>query len=204
MKAFIYNYLCDISIKDIATFLFTAIGLIIAGMGLATWKKQIKGTKEFETAYNLHYSVLKLRDAIKHVRNPMIWPSESNKALQHSKTKYPEKSAEDMGKNSYAHVYEMRWEEIVNASTEMESHLLAAEVLWGPEILNLIKSLNKKIIELNINLKQNFEPELRTKDFMKIHNVIYDQSGENEEDAFSKEVSKAIQNITNFIKSKIS
>lgn len=204
MKAFMYDFFCNISIKDIVTFLFTAIGLIIAGMGLATWKKQIKGTKEFETAYNLHYAVLKLRNAIKHVRNPAIFPSESNKAIQYSKNKYPDKAKENVEKDSHSSVYEMRWEEITNAFTEMESHLLAAEVSWGPEIVSLIKPLNKKVIELNINLKQNFQPELRTKDFMEIHNVIYDQSGEDEEDAFSKEVSKAIQDITNYIKSKIS
>jgi hypothetical protein len=102
------NYSCYLLIKDTLTFLLTTAGLIIAGLGLATWKKQIKGSKEFETAYNLHYAILRLRDAIKHVRNPGIWPSESNEALKYAKTKYPSISEVDLEKKSHAYVYEMR------------------------------------------------------------------------------------------------
>ena len=202
MKIFIDQF-CHLPIKDVITFLFTLAGLVIAGMGLATWKKQIHGTKEFETAYNLRYSILKLRDAIKHVRNPMIWPSESNRALKYSKEKYPEKQ-EQIDKNTDAYVYEMRWEEIVSASTEMESHLLFAEVLWGTEILNLVKPINKKITELNICLKQNFQPKLRTKDFKEIDDVMYDTSGEEGEDKFTKDVTSAVKEINDYLKNKIS
>jgi hypothetical protein len=190
--------------KDLITFVFTATGLIIAGMGLAAWKKQIKGIKEFEAGYDLHYSLLKLRDAIKHVRNPAIFPSESHKAIQYSKAKYPDKSDEELSKDTQSYVYEMRWEEITEAFTEMESHLLAAEVLWGSEILKLIVPLNTKIIELNIALKQNFQPELRTKDVTEIHEVIYYMGNwnENDGDTFSKEVSDFIKTITDYIKNR--
>ena len=70
---------------------FTFSGLVIAGFGLATWKKQIKGSKEFEAVHNLHFAMLKLREAIKHVRNPAIWPSESQRAVKFIKERSPEK-----------------------------------------------------------------------------------------------------------------
>ncbi len=205
MKFFITQF-CHLSLKEIITFLLTLAGLIIAGMGLFTWKKQIKGSKHFETGYNLHYSVLKLRDAIKHVRNPAIFPSESQRAIQYSKNKYPNKSEEEIEKSSNAYVYEMRWEEIATAATEMESHMLGAEVLWGPEILILVRPLNKKITDLNINLKQYFNPDFRTKEYMEIHDVVYDQSNWDtaEEDALTKEVSGAVKGIEDYIKTKIS
>lgn len=192
-------------LKDVVTFILTIIGLYIAGVGLVTWKKQIKGSKEFKTSYNLHYSVLKLRDAIKHVRNPIIWNSENYKAIEYFKNKYPGKANDkDLEKNSDVVVYNMRWEEITNAYTEMESHLLSAEVLWDAEILDKVKPLKKKVAELNINLKQYLEPELRTKSIEDIRNIIYDQSNEAEEDTFSKEVTESIEGITNYIKKKIS
>ena len=81
---------------------------------------------------------------------------------------------------------------ITDAYTEAESHLLTAEALWGHEIMDLTKPLNKKVRELNINLNQNFAPEMRTKDLMATHDVIYDKSSETEQDAFSTEVSKAL------------
>lgn len=192
-------------IKDVVTFIFTLSGLIIAGMGLATWKKQIKGTKEFETAYNLHYSVLKLRDSIKHVRNRAIWPSESNKALQYAKINLPDGTTIEDKQKSQAYVYEMRWEKIIAASTDIESYLLAAEVLWGSEISHLIKPLNIKISELNIALGQYFNPTLRTKEYMEIHDLIYNKGdGDKNEDVFSKEVNMTIKPIIDYLKQKIS
>ena len=189
--------------KDVLTALFTLAGLIIAGLGLATWKKQIKGSKEFETSHNLHFAMLKLREAIKHVRNPAIWPSESQRAVKFIKDKNPEKSDEELKKNEHSYVYEMRWQKITDAYTEAESHLLAAEALWGHEIVDLTKPLNKKVRELNINLNQNFAPEMRTKDLMAIHDVIYDKSSETEQDAFSTEVSKSIDAIADYLREKI-
>jgi hypothetical protein len=193
--------------KDFFTFIFTLAGLIIAWVGLATWKKQIKGSKNFEMAYNFHYSMLKLRNAIEYVRNPAIFPSENNKAIQYSKDKYPEKPEEEIKKDSNLYVYEMRWEKINNALKEMESHLLAIEVLWGPEILTLIKPLNRKIIELNSALKQMFgPPEYRVKKLDELYGIIYDKSNwiNGEKDPFNKEISQIIEKITNYIKNKIS
>jgi len=44
----------------------------------------------------------------------------------------------------------------------------------------------------------------RAKDYMDLHNVIYDKGdGSTEEDVFSKEVVQAVQGVTIYIKSKI-
>ena len=192
-----------IILKDILTFGVTVAGLIIAGMGLATWKKQIKGAKEFEVAYDLHYSILKLRNAIRHVRHPGIWPSESRKAIEYSKLKYPDKNLEEIEKNPHAYVYEMRWEKITEADTEIESHLLAGEVLWGYDIKNQLKPLDTKVTELNIALQQRFQPELRTKSHMEIHDIMYDQLNDSMNDKFGREIDKIIESIATYLKQKI-
>lgn len=190
-------------IKDLITLALTVAGIIVASGGLSTWKKQIRGKKIFEVSYNLNYSVLKLRDAIKHVRNPAIWNNENYKALQYFKNKYPDRIDDvNLEKNSSIYVYEMRWEEITNAYTEMESHLLAAEVLWGSEILDKIKHLRKKVNELNISLQQHLNPNLATKKPEELNKIIYDVGNENEKDAFSQEVDTAVDEIANYIKMK--
>lgn len=191
--------------SDAITAVSAIVISILAVYGVREWKRQIKGTKEFETAYKLHYSVLRVREAIKHVRNPAIWPGENRKALEYYRVKYPDRP--DKKDSSKMHVYEMRWEKIMNASTKMESYLLAAEVLWGSEILDKIKPLKEKISKLNINLHKYLDPELRTdtpKEFEAIDAIIYDSSNEDEEDAFSLEINEVIKEITNYIKQKIS
>lgn len=192
--------------KDLITFALSVAGLYIAGGGLFTWKNQIEYKKDHDVADNLHLSLLKLRDAIKHVRNPAIFPSESYSAAQRFKSENPNISEKEMSEKNHAYVYELRWKEIQQASTEVDSNLLMAEVLWGSEIRKKVIPLNKKITELNIALKQNFQPELRTDDFMKIHDVIYDKGdwSRDAEDAFSKDINVAIQEITDYMQSKIS
>lgn len=189
-------------IKELMTFVLTVTGLVIANGGLFTWQKQIEYSKKDAVVNNLHLSLLKLRDAIKHVRNPGIFPSEKQKAEQYFKSKYPE-NIELVEDNSY--VYEMRWEEISKALTEMEASLLNAEMLWGAEIRKLVKPLYGKISELNITLKQNFNPTLRTKDFMEIHDVMYDKSDwiNDIEDSFSGHVNTNIEKVVVFMKKKI-
>lgn len=189
--------------KDVITFLLTGVGILVAGLGLVTWKKQIKGTKDFDTAYNLHYSLLKLRDAIEYVRGPAIFPSESNQAIKHTQAKYPEKPLIEIEKNSIAYVYEMRWEKITAAFTEMESHMLAAEVLWGPEILTLVKPMREKVTILSMNIRENFtEPDMRTMDRADVRGIIYARF--DEKDLFANEVNGVIKAIGAYLKTKMS
>jgi hypothetical protein len=197
---------CWLLIKDTLTFILTIIGLYIAGSGLVTWKKQIKWTKDFETAYNLNYAVLKLREAIKQVRHPAIWPSESAKAIQFAREKYPNKLDSELDKDTHGYVYEMRWEQISEASTEMESHLLAAEILWGTDILDLIKPLNAKIAELHISLKKTFQhlPEKSVEDYTKRDEIVYGGLSDEESNPFSQEVSSVIREIEDYLKTKLS
>ncbi|MFM2381562.1 MAG: hypothetical protein RLZZ76_329 [Candidatus Parcubacteria bacterium] len=166
----------------------------------------MKGTKEFETAYNLNYSILKLREAVNHVRHPAIWPSESAKAIKFAREKYPDKSDSELEKDTHGYVYEMRWEQISKASTEMESHLLAAEVLWGKDVLDLTKPLDKKISELNISLKKTFRhiPEKSTEDYTKREEVIYGGLDSEEDNHYNKELNLVISKIEEYIKKKIS
>jgi len=188
-------------LKDVITAVVSVGVFVVAWKGLKTWKEQITGVKAYEIAYNLHYSILKLRDAVRHVRNPGIWPSESRQAIQYARAKYPEKSPEKIEEDSRPYVYEMRWEEIKVASTEVESHLLGVEVLWGSEICELIKPLNTKITELNIALSQKFNSDLQTKSAMELFNIVY---GGVKPDNFSKDINTAVQNITNYIGGKLS
>jgi hypothetical protein len=191
-------------IKDILTLAITVAGLIIAGKGLSTWSKQIKGGKEFEIGYNLNYAVLKIRKAISYVRNPAIWNSEMENAKEDYKLKHPNSSNEDQEKNANSHVYVLRWKKITEADTEMESYLLGAEILWEKEILFKMKLLNECIKKLNLNLFYNFNLDVKrtAEEREKIFKIVYNQGTEDSPDEFSKEVNEAVKIVHDYIKSK--
>ena len=97
----------------------------------------------------------------------------------------------------------MRWEKIMNSSTELESHLLRAEVLWGTSLSFLIKPLSEKINKLNTALRQNFDPSIRTMDYAEIHDIIYDKGGVESADTFSQEVNLLIKKISTYLQGKM-
>jgi type IV secretory pathway VirB2 component (pilin) len=57
-------------IKDIVTGLAAATAAVIGVLGLRTWKAQLKGKTEYETARSLLRCVYRVRDAMRVVRNP--------------------------------------------------------------------------------------------------------------------------------------
>lgn len=190
-------------IKDFITPLLTIIGLYIAGEGLSTWHRQIRGSKDFNIAYDLNYAILELREAIKHVRHPAVWPSETLAAVEYAREKYPTANDEEIRENKHSYVYEKRWEKITEALLKVEARLLAAEVLWGDEILSLVKPLKQKVTELSIALQQYFQPELRPqgRGFMDIHKIIYGQIDEGDE--FSQSIKGYMLEIHNYLKGNL-
>ncbi len=193
-----------IIIKDVITVILTVYGMYLATRGLSTWREQMTGVKSFDTFYNLNYSLLKLREAVKHVRNPAIWNAEFDRAIKYAKKKYPERMGDpEFEKNSTKYVYEMRWEKIIDAYTEIESHQLAAEVLWGPDIVVKIKSLNDKINKLRIALEQYLYPDIRVMKREEIDDIIYNRGNDIEYDDFGKEINKYIEDASSFIKEKL-
>ena len=85
MTAFLNNSYY-IFVKELVYIAVAVFGVVIAWRGLSTWRTQLKGNVEHEAARRLYKAVLKLRDAMSHVRNPAIWPAE----MVEAETKYPE------------------------------------------------------------------------------------------------------------------
>jgi len=191
-------------VRDIITIILTIIGLWFAGQGLSTWKKQIKGSKEIETAYDLHVAIIKFREAIKFVRNPFIPVSEIQRAISQIKKESFRDLTDNITGDDSAYAYEVRYLKVLEAKIELDSCLLIAEALWGRKIFDMVKPLKDKSKQLSFALKQNFRPnEVRVMDVQNIDNIIYDKSEENKQDNFSKEISDQVELIAKYLREKI-
>jgi hypothetical protein len=105
-----------------------ASAAVFAYLGLNTWRKELKGRAEYESAKTVLKSVYRVREAFKHVRNPFIYQYE-----------YPPHMTDRTGhlkqEHDYdgtAYVYENRWKKIDDAFRDLEEHHLAAQVEWAP------------------------------------------------------------------------
>jgi hypothetical protein len=101
-----------------------AVGAVtIAGLGLGTWRRQLRGTTEYDLARRLLLQVYRLRDAIDHVRQPFMSIEEAGER----KEGVPWEIA----------AYDQRWQGVREAMVALAAAVAESEVLWGSEVTAL-------------------------------------------------------------------
>lgn len=144
---------CITAGKDIVVAAAAALAAYFAYLGLSTWRKELKGKSEYQLAKDVLKSVYEVREAFKHVRNPAIYQYE-----------YPEDMTDHHGhlkqENRHegtAHVYQERWKKMDEAFGKLESYHLDAQVEWGAEFQDVIKSLRSCRAELLVTIQRMLE-----------------------------------------------
>ncbi len=126
--------------NDIQQILLTAApiaALLIALSGLNTWKRQLKGTHDFELSRRLLLSLYKCRDALKSARNSFLQPGESDK-----------------DRNDWeASAYENRWKAVSEAMSELRAATLESEASWGEDFHQEMDGLHKLTVKLMIAIR---------------------------------------------------
>jgi hypothetical protein len=177
-------------VLEIINTLAIVTGVSMAIIGVDTWKKQLKGSTEYELARRYLKAVYKIREAIKYVRNPFISIDEMSIALEENGVKNPDYSNNQQTNRA---VYSMRWKKVMEARTDFDVELLESEVIWGKEAVNVASDFNAKINKLYVSLKMFLEERNMRPD----REIIYDIG---DKDVFNPEVSRAIEKIENFLK----
>ncbi len=172
------------------------LGVIFGSSWLDTSKKKMKGKLDYDIARKYLKGVLKLRDAVKIVRNPFIPTAEMQTSLEKNGFKVDEYEDKEKVNRS---VYSLRWNKVQEAWTSFEEVLTEAEVSWGEEAINIQKELDKLIRELRstiwffVNYLESFNEEYEEKS-----KILYGTHDENDE--FAKKINIEIEKIRNFLK----
>jgi len=166
-------------IKDISSIISGTILIVIAIMGLQTWKRQLKGNTEYELARRFLSAVYKIRDAISYIRNPFVSAGEISSALQEANIEIDKSDSEYQVKKQNA-LYQKRWKKIQEALSEYNLVIFEVEVLWGKEIRETIKPLWNCISDLHLEiqrmltkLNQEFPEELNDNEDRRRNDIIY-------------------------------
>src|SRR3989304_91489 len=69
-------------VKDIVTLISLAVAALVAIKGLQTWRRQLKGTADYDLAKRLLKAAYRLRDALQAVRNPFMSSGEVQYAIK--------------------------------------------------------------------------------------------------------------------------
>jgi len=134
---------------DLVTALAALGALVVAAIGLTTWRRELRGREEFALARETLRAVYRVRDEIRHVRNPSMYPSEWADRPGRDEHQ-PVSDPKDV-----EHAYQKRWDRFVDVSGDLDSRLLEAEVLWGPSLAPPRDELRRLVARLNVNLRKH-------------------------------------------------
>ena len=133
---FVLGLLSDI--QTVSLTLSGVAGVVIAGLGLRTWRQQLHGTADFETGRAILRGLYNVRDAIHNARRPGQTGVEGNP---------------QPGDDLATAAYEARWDFVQSARSDLAVALLEGEVAWGDELKALETELSKHITKLYLAIK---------------------------------------------------
>ena len=119
-----------------------AIGAVAAWRGVSTWRRELKGRTEYDLARRVLTGVYRVRDAIGHVRSPMMLSSEY---LDRPGRKADAQQADAA---DYRYAYGQRWSRIQDAMSSLEVDVLEAEAIWHDELRECTACLKSCVSEL--------------------------------------------------------
>jgi hypothetical protein len=155
----------------------SASAIVVAWMGLQTWRRQLYGQYEFDLARRMLIAVYKLRNDLRHFR------------LGISKENF----------NEFHQIY-------AGISAEVDSCAVEAEVVWGPHVALAVRKLFECGTLFWFTAKQQFRRE-ETLDgrplaegqvpgYIKADQIIYGP----DDDEFGKKITTAVVAIEDIVK----
>jgi hypothetical protein len=184
--------------KDVLLGIAAATTATVAVVGLQSWRRELKGKAEFETARNLIKATYKLRDDLQNCRSPF-----------YSAYEFPEGYKGTLGSPSpqeeaqaWIHIYKNRWAPVWSALQEFDSYTLEAETLWGTAIRSKTDALRQCVRELNTAIDASISDKAAggehfksDRDFGKQIRSIVAASRDDDKNEFSQKIMKAVNGI---------
>jgi hypothetical protein len=141
--AFSFNCIDWPQIKDAITSVGTVGALVIGIFGLTTWRRQLRGTSEYEVARRAVLHTYQVSDALQAVRNPLIFlrkeDVEGGRQVEAEMRIY----------NDRMKVLQERW-------AELRTVFLEARVIWGGPVNACFKPIETLIRELRAAIWEHF------------------------------------------------
>ena len=194
-------------INNISLTIAALVTVYVAIKGLNAWKLKLKGQSDYDLSRRLLITLFKYRDAIRGVRNPLIWNNEMpNTPVDDIK----QMSLEQIQFLKTRLIYQDRLEKVQIERTKLYPDLLESEAIWGVELNKYFNELFKLENELLSNLQTLLElknPDRPHDSDTIIYNVqiispiVYDSL--NDGDIFNKAFLAEIKKIENYLKSKL-
>lgn len=192
--------------KDTVLTIAAVVGAYVALRGLSTWNRQLKGGVEYDLTRRILKCTYRLREAIKGVRNPVMW---GNEMPTPPETEASKMSWEQLRYYGSANAYKKRWDKVTEVRTDLQTEMLEAEAIWGRivyekfEPLFMLQQELFSLVHAYISACNPNESEHSRAAYQEImqkkRDILYDLSSESP-DEYTQDVTRAIESIETFLK----
>lgn len=184
--------------KEAFSIIGTLGALIIGTLGLTTWRRQLRGTSEYELAKKAIFKAYEIQQALQTVRNPVLHLSkeevEAGRRIEEEQR-----------------IYDERMNQLYEKWAELQTIRLETKVVWSDEAHNCFNEIQQRIGELRGALWLHFwikgayagpGAEVDTNPDRVIENdkVVYFIS---DEDEFSIKITNSINTVESFFGPKV-
>lgn len=188
--------------KDWLTLIIAGCGVWVAWQGLKTWRRQLKGTSQFDVAKRLMLKVYQIKQDIEYCRSPI-----RNIALiTHDAEGNPIPKNQQMYASTKKDMWE-RFDKIVKTFNEIEMLLFEAEIVLDKKVRELFRPISEVCLQLRSSIRKNLaysdpqrkncsDTDAESKKYNELEEIIYAQDG----DAIQARVDSAVREIEKFIK----
>lgn len=187
--------------KDWLTLIIAGCGVWVAWQGLKTWRRQLKGTSQFDVAKRLMLKVYQIRRDIEYCRSSVRKIS----IFTHNEDGQPIPEREQL---RYSSDREMkgRFKYIIETSSEMDFLLFESEIILGKKLREFFQPIEEVCYTLRDSIEEYTE-DYNQKDgkfrdaeernrYRELRQIIYSRKG----DAIQTKVDSAVREIEKFIK----
>ncbi|HHX8507379.1 TPA: hypothetical protein ACVO0I_004748 [Vibrio diabolicus] len=184
--------------KDVFSILGTIGALIIGTFGLFTWRRQLRGTSEYELAKKAVFKTYKVQQALQAVRNPMLYLS---------------KEEVEVGRRleEEQRIYNERMTLLCEKWAELQTIRLETKAIWSDSAHNCFNEIQQRIgdlrgaIWLHFWMKGAYAGPGATVDnnperVIENDKVVYFVS---DDDEFSQKIFKSVEKVELFFGPKI-
>lgn len=166
-------------------------GSYVAIQGLSTWKRQLRGSNDYQLARRYLKAAYLVREAISDARNPFIYSGEMIAANKAMGMENADKLENITSKETRQNVYSQRLIKVAKAMTDLNVEQLEAEVSWGQDATVVATDLTNKVNRLFISVQQFLMDDSKDME------ILY-SAGKG--DKFEGEIQDSIRKIEDFLK----
>ncbi|BCQ63165.1 hypothetical protein PBOI14_49150 [Pseudomonas sp. Boi14] len=200
--------------KDVFSVLGTIVSAIGVGLaawvgfsGLATWRRQNKGTADHDLSRRLLMDLYRLRDGIGQVRNPVMLGSEGGEEEQSKNLNLQQRHF-----RGTVRAYEKRFSLVEEVRARLNTSLLESEAVWDGEAKSRFDPIFKLQHELMLSVRCHLitinpdEMEDRVQSYQNIlakrRDILYESPPE-VGDAFKAELDAALSHVEDYLRPKL-